>query len=152
MVLSKSSVYLVSSLLFLFATNETIYGTLGLQQYVAFQIYNRNAHKLSPSLSTKNCLFSTSEMNAMSINCNSSIFHEEKDKNTSRVYMFKNQAARFINNHSRKIDTIDSHEEKIKFITSTLLDYDLLNRTIEEWRRPLPKNYISSPLVLVGKC
>lgn len=147
MVVSKSCLFLVSYLLYLFATNDAIYGTWKLQRNLAFQIYS---HNFFQSLNTKHCLFSSpTKMNTETNSCNHSIYNET-DKNSSRVYVFKNQATRKFNNQTKKIDSIDSLEEKLKFITSTLLDYDLLNRTIEEWRKPLPKEYISSPLVLVG--
>jgi len=39
---------------------------------------------------------------------------------------------------------------KIKELASPLLDADLIANTIEEWTKPLPKPYLSAPVIMVG--
>jgi hypothetical protein len=123
----------------------------GLKKNVAFHIntYLRNI-EVPSSISSKNHLFCSLQSIASSNNCSNSVRSIPNNKNTSRVYVFKDHAAWKVNNQTKKIDSFQSLDEKVKFITSTLLDYDLLNRTIEEWRKPLSNDYISRPLVLVG--
>lgn len=73
--------------------------------------------------------------------------------NTTRVYNFKSlNVSKLSSNCSatKKVDSFQSLDEKLKFVTSSLFDSNLLNKTIEEWRRPLPKEYLSRPLVIVG--
>ena len=65
-------------------------------------------------------------------------------RNSSRVYSFRSNKT-----SSTKFKGSDS-DDQLKYLASSLLDFDLLNRTIKEWTRPLPSTYMSRPLVLVG--
>lgn len=124
----------------------------GLNKNIVFQtstVYT-NLRNIFPSITSRNNFFCSLQIISKSNNCSDSIQTIPYDKNTSRVYVFKDNSIRKTSNQTKKIDSFGSLDEKVKFITSTLLDYDLLNRTIEEWRKPLSKDYISKPLVLVG--
>ena len=41
-------------------------------------------------------------------------------------------------------------QKKLMDLAEPLLDINLITKTIEQWTRPLPNRYLSSPLVLVG--
>jgi len=41
-------------------------------------------------------------------------------------------------------------DEKFKELVEPLLDLELVAKTIEDWSRPLPTNYLTQPLVFVG--
>lgn len=41
-------------------------------------------------------------------------------------------------------------DEKFKELAEPLLDLELVAKTIEDWSRPLPPNYLTQPLVFVG--
>jgi len=69
------------------------------------------------------------------------------ERNSSRVYSFRTNNK--TSTSFRK--SYGSHtDDQLNYLASSLLDFDLLNRTIKEWSRPLPSTYMSRPLVLVG--
>jgi hypothetical protein len=52
---------------------------------------------------------------------------------------------------SRRTNTVDiSGGNQLSTKADQILDLNLVRKTIEEWQRPLPKNYVSQPLILVG--
>ena len=71
-----------------------------------------------------------------------------------------NSSSNFINNNNTSTNTnhtsqdLDQRQkefnQKIKELAEPLLDLQLITKTLEQWSRPLPTNYLVRPLVFVG--